>query len=122
MTWRSRLGQLQMKYSAVWAQGLSGLWSDAKKPPHWGTLRKEGAPRLLSDSFFGLWDHNPMLAIPLDAVFSLPLHLNVVPAFCFFICVFSLISFWEVSAEYPIQTVIQFYQCLFTFLSMGSEY
>ena len=34
-----------------------------EKGTDWGTLRKEGAPMIYIWLLFGLWCHNPMLAI-----------------------------------------------------------
>ena len=40
-----------------------------KRDTVWGTLRKEGAPRIYIWLLFGLWCHNPMLAIIMDIIF-----------------------------------------------------
>ena len=42
-----------------------------KKRAPWDTLRKEGAPIIYFFLLFGLWCHNPMLAIPMDLIFQI---------------------------------------------------
>ena len=40
-----------------------------KNPALWGTLRKEGAPRIYIWLLFGLWCHNPMFVLIMDIIF-----------------------------------------------------
>ena len=56
-------------YINIYKEGQNDGSQTNKKLDLWGTLRTESVPRIYIWLLFGLWCHNPMLAIIMDIIF-----------------------------------------------------
>ena len=77
-------------YINIYKEGQNDGSQTNKKLYLWGTLRKESVPRIYIWLLFGLWCHNPMLAITVDSRFPFAVSPECCSCPCFSNCVVSL--------------------------------